>query len=641
MLSFLLRSTSSQKDSLSMQPKSSPTRMIISLDGVWNFRYVNYSLSPNYGFDNDWHIKSLDLIDNNYLRMPVPSSYNDITENRDLRDFVGWVWYDRKFILPDRYLRFDEIAFILRFDSINYEAMIWLNGHFVMKHIGGHIPFQKDVTKFLLFGSHENHLSVAVNNQLGPQTLPQGSYKVKPDPRLPNATFIETFLNFDFFNYAGIQRSVTLNLVPRIRITDINLITEIINNSDGLISFDVITNALNVSAYDLNVKVFDKYGKLISFSKKNFEGEILIKNAHFWWPFTMHEQPGYLYRMSIFLYRDEELLDQYEQMVGIRTITIESDRKRFLINNKPFYFRGFGKHEEYDIRGRSLDPVMIQKDFNLIKWMGANSFRTSHYPYSEQLMNEADSQGIVVIDECPAVALRSFTNSILEQHLSALRDLIDRDKNRPSVVMWSISNEAASNQADSKSYFQRITSEARKFDPSGRPLTAATNHHEIDHLPPLLDVIMLNIYYSWYSDTGYPQIIQNYTVRDFEMLRRRYSKPVMISEYGADTVIGLHSEPPSIFTEDYQTELLIENHRAFDLLREKGWFVGEHIWNFADFMTAQSLTRVGGNKKGIFTRQRQPKTAARLLRCRYWSMANVSYEQNHQKGFQLCPKIIY
>ncbi|KAH9511727.1 hypothetical protein DERF_010166 [Dermatophagoides farinae] len=635
-------------DSLALYPWPTETRQTMSLDGVWTFRITDYSYNNElYGFQHDWFNKSLDLIDDHYERMPVPSSFNDITENRDIRDFVGWSWYDRKFFLPIDF-HSNKMDVILRFGSVNYKAVVWINGQHVMNHTGGHLPFQTDITDYLYDGNHVNHITVAVNNELSQNTIPQGSYKVKYDSRtIPNHKFIESNFGFDFYNYAGIQRSVLLYFVPKIRITDLTIITDIDDNDnhvDGIIHFNVTTNVHD--KYVVQIDVFDRHGQLMNSSRGQSESTLIINDAHLWWPFTMHPEPGYLYRMAISLYHTNDkmnkLIDRYYQNIGIRTVQVDSENFQFLVNGKPFYFRGFGKHEEYDIRGRSLDQVMIIKDYNLIKWIGANSFRTSHYPYSEQLMDEADIQGIAVIDECPAVGLKSFNSILLKQHLITIREMIERDKNRPSVFMWSIANEAKSSMKESENYFQKVASLARELDVSNRPITAADNQYNQDYLPPVLDVIMVNRYYGWYIDNGYPQAIQTNVVNDFVKIWQKYQKPVMISEYGADTISGMHMEPSFVFTEDYQAEIMLENHHAFDILRSKGFFIGEHIWNFADFMTQQSTTRVGGNKKGIFTRQRQPKSSARLLRCRYWLLANVTtYHEEHSRGFSYCPNVQY
>ncbi|OTF80285.1 Beta-glucuronidase-like protein, partial [Euroglyphus maynei] len=347
---------------------------------------------------------------------------------------------------------------IIRFGSVNYMAVVWINGIHVMNHTGGHLPFQTDITNHLHTNGKENHITVAVNNELSHNTIPQGSYKRKNDSRtIPNRTFIESNFGFDFYNYAGIQRSVTLYLVPKIRITDLTIITDIDddNDDDGIIHFNVTTNTHD--KYIVQIDVFDRHGKLMNSSRGQSEGSLIIHNVHLWWPFTMHPEPGYLYRMAISLYHSievDKLIDRYYQNVGIRTVRVDRENYQFLVNGQPFYFRGFGKHEEYDVRGRSLDQVMIIKDYNLIKWIGANSFRTSHYPYSEQIMDEADIQGIAIIDECPAVGLSAFNSLLLKQHLVTIREMIERDKNRPSVFMWSIANEASSSKKESESYFQ-------------------------------------------------------------------------------------------------------------------------------------------------------------------------------------------
>ena len=129
-------------------------------------------------------------------------------------------------------------------------------------------------------------------------------------------------------------------------------------------------------------------------------------------------------------------------MSGLRQVSWSNSS--LLINNKPFYFRGFGRHEDSNIRGKGADLPLFARDYNLIKWMGANSYRTSHYPYDDQLMDFADRNGIVIIDECPGVALDHFEAPLLAHHLAVMTELVARDKNHPSVVMWSVGNEPRS-----------------------------------------------------------------------------------------------------------------------------------------------------------------------------------------------------
>lgn len=202
-------------------------------------------------------------------------------------------------------------------------------------------------------------------------------------------------------------------------------------------------------------------------------------------------------------------------------------------------------------------------------------------------MDMADAMGFVVIDECPAVGLTHFNQILLNQHLNTIERLVKRDYNHPSVVMWSIANEPESFKSEAKSYFAKVVDATKNLDPS-RPVTAAINADvEKDLLAPHLDVIMINRYYAWYSDTGYTQVITKKLIADMERWFKVHRRPIMISEYGADSLVGLHQDPSFVFTEDYQTELMIKHFDAFDVLRKKDFFVGEMIWNFADFRTNQ------------------------------------------------------
>ncbi|KAI1293534.1 Beta-glucuronidase [Halotydeus destructor] len=151
-------------------------------------------------------------------------------------------------------------------------------------------------------------------------------------------------------------------------------------------------------------------------------------------------------------------------------------------------------------------------------------------------------------------------------------------------------------------------------------------------------MLMVNRYYAWYSDAGALQVISRQLVTEFDTWHKKHGKLMLISEYGADTVAGMHSSPSAMFTEDYQSEYLLNCFNAFDTLRNRAntYFVGEHIWNFADFMTDESVRRAHGNRKGILTRDRQPKASARFMRCRYLALANVTIEDLEDQ-LMYCP----
>ncbi len=163
------------------------------------------------------------------------------------------------------------------------------------------------------------------------------------------------------------------------------------------------------------------------------------------------------------------MIDRYTLDIGIRTIEVDGDR--LLLNGPPIKLLGFGRHEDFPVVGKGLLPALIVKDYGLMRWIGANSFRTTHYPYSEQMMQLADQLGVLVIDETPAVGL-FFTEPGLEQRNELckqyIRDLIDRDKNHPSVIMWSIANEPHTAKPEARQTYQRRTSKSSIIQAGGR-----------------------------------------------------------------------------------------------------------------------------------------------------------------------------
>ena len=597
-------------------PKDSPTRLVKNLDGVWHFR-ADFSPTRDAGFDEQWWTKPLSAT-GDVIKMPVPSSYNDITQDTNLRDFVGWAWYERNFWVPNFWLESKQRIFLL-FESVHYNTVVWVNGKEVMIHEGGHLPFQTEVGGLLL-ENKPNRVTVAVNNTLTPHTLPCGSVEYKTGPKYPPGYFVQN-LQFDFFNYAGIHRSVKLYSTPMTYIDDITVRTNV--NDDGSVA-DVNVD-LHVSGTMPQSNFIVTLGEATAAGKLSSEGNasviLSLSNPDLWWPWTMSNNSGVLYTLEVNVTDDSGNIDYYRLSVGIRTIKVTESE--FLINGKPFYFHGVDKHEDSDIRGKGFDYPLTLKDINLLKWMGVNAFRTSHYPYAEELLELCDQTGIVVISESPAVGLRgqNFVNETLEHHLDVMNELIERDKNRPSVVMWSVANEPDSADKLAESYFEAVAKKTRELD-STRPITFACNKdYSSDLATQFMDVVMINRYYGWYSDSGHPEVVSFQFPYDLDNWYQVRKKPIMISEYGAGTIDGFHKDPSTMFTEDYQVDLLMAYFPVFDEYRKK-FFIGELVWNFADFQTDQSSGRVDGNKKGLLTRQRQPKEAAKVIRKRYLALAN-------------------
>uniref|UniRef100_A0A4W2C4Y8 Beta-glucuronidase n=1 Tax=Bos indicus x Bos taurus TaxID=30522 RepID=A0A4W2C4Y8_BOBOX len=613
-----------------LYPRESRSRERKELDGLWSFR-ADFSDNRRQGFEQQWYRAPL-RESGPTLDMPVPSSFNDVGQDGQLRSFVGWVWYEREITLPQRWTEDLGTRVVLRIGSAHYYAIVWVNGVHVLEHEGGHLPFEADISKLVQSGPLSScRITIAINNTLSPHTLPPGTILYKTDPSMyPKGYFVQN-TKFDFFNYAGLHRSVLLYTTPTTYIDDITVTTDM-DQDIGLVNYQMIVQGSD--HFQVDVSLLDEEGKVMA-KGAGAEGQLQVPSAHLWWPYLMHEHPAYLYSLEVKLTAQTAVgpvSDFYTLPVGIRTVAVT--KSQFLINGKPFYFRGVNKHEDADIRGKGFDWPLLVKDFNLLRWLGANAFRTSHYPYAEEVLQLCDRYGIVVIDESPGVGIvlvESFSNVSLQHHLEVMEEMIRRDKNHPAVVMWSLANEPASFLKPAGYYFKTLIAHTKALDPS-RPVTFVTNtNYEADLGAPYVDVICVNSYYSWYHDYGHMEVIQLQLATQFENWYKAYQKPMIQSEYGADAIEGFHEDPPLMFSEEYQKGLLQQYHVVLDQKR-KEYVVGELIWNFADFMTNQSPVRMIGNRKGIFTRQRQPKSAAFLLRERYWKLANETRIYRYGRG---------
>jgi beta-glucuronidase len=580
-----------------LYPRDNGVREVIDLSGIWRFQVDE----REDGRERGWHRTGLE----GAIEMPVPASYADLIQNAKVRDHVGEVWYERTCFVPRGWAG---RRIVIRFGSATHHATLWVNGREVASHRGGYLPFEAELTDLVQPGM-PLRITVAVSNVLDWTTLPPGEVSTNAGGRRVQRTF------HDFMNYSGIHRPVLLYCTPRTYLDDVTVTTDL-DGATGIVAYTAV-----VAGGSSRVRATLRSGADEMARVEGSSGRFEVPEARRW-------EPGnaFLYDLVVeTLDAHGSVEDRYALPVGIRTVRVTADA--FLINGKPFYFRGFGKHEDADLVGKGMSHAVNLKDFGLLAWIGANSFRTSHYPYSEQIMDLADRAGIVVIDESPAVGLNTWDRSkavfcperasdgALEHHLAVMRELVARDKNHPCVVMWSVANEASTHEPAAGPYFQRVVAETRRLDPT-RPVTIVENvSPEESQVSRLVDVVCVNRYNGWYSDSGRLEVIEPELEADLRRWRARFGKPVLVSEYGADTIAGLHQDPPVMFTEEFQCEFLRRYHAVFDRL---DFVIGEHVWNFADFATGQSITRVVGNRKGVFTRQRQPKAAAHLLRER-WS----------------------
>ena len=576
-----------------LYPQTNTARSVLDLSGVWDFRFSE---------SEPWET------------IAVPASYNDQKTDRRFRSHVGDCFYRTSFTVP---AFFAGQHLVLRFDAVTHDAEVFLDGKALCSHRGGFLPFEADVTELALPGStHE--LLIRVSNRISHSTLPVGNEggvaffgsdnagipSVEAGKRLQQERGVN-LPNFDFFNYAGITRPVRLYTTPKAYIDSVAIDADM----HGALHARVET----VGEGEVRIDVLDADRRVVA-ACSGSDVRLQLENPILWEPL-----PGmpYLYTARITFGTDV-----YEQTFGFRSVAVEGER--LLLNGKPIHLHGPCKHEDLPFHGRGLDICAAVTDISLFRWLNANVLRMSHYPYAEEMYDLCDREGILVVDETPAVGIGAGdkvdpykTFPLADYHAQVLTDMIARDRNHPSVIMWSLGNEPDTEHFPQSAYdyWKPLYDLAHRLDTQSRPVTmvCCQNDYTRDLITRTMDVVCINRYYGWYNLTGDLETAK-YAFNIELDFWAEIGKPLILSEYGADTVAGLHNVVPEMFSEEFQIEYYEAIHECLDA---RSFVIGEFPWNFADFNTQQGPMRSGGNRKGLFTRERRPKMAAHYFRRRW------------------------
>lgn len=592
---------------------------------------------------------------------------------------------------------------LVQFEAVNYMALVWAQtidpiksrAKLVGSHVGGYLPFVANITELVWSSSMllanksrsrlEIRLTIAVSNKLTKDTIPSGEMidlseqvgrayqKFKPD--------------FDFFHFSGLTGSVNLVQLSPIHFSQVYQLIGLDYFAFNACISEPLKEGTSIRAQILNLNLLVGGSDNRKHIEANRVSEVIgqvscyliefndIKNLSSWLDSSQlnsgeigTKKLANLYRIRFDIIiqnmttRGYSLpIDTLELKVGLRSSKLIDPKLGLVLyqddnnNNNNSSARGqhsrlvrkqlqgFGMHQEMFASGRWMSLASITKDLYLLKWLGANVIRSSHYPYSSEYLDLCDEIGILVIAESQAVGLDSFNDKKLMLHKQLLLEMMTRDQNHASIVAWSLANEPRSDKQEAKEYFEQLTSYARtKLDPftrqSNRLITAAiAQDHSVDMIGHTLDFLMINRYYGWYSYTSVLSAIRRPLIGSLTGWSKRYpQKPILISEFGADSVAGLHSKTSYIFSEEFQRDLIQEYENVFDFIwfnqdnndnnssnQSDIIFWGSMIWNFADFSTHDSLLRVGGNKKGIFNQNREPKLSVQLVRSIYLNRTSL------------------
>jgi beta-glucuronidase len=562
-------------------------RFLLSFDGSWNViidpyenGYYDYRWqeNPNGFFKNEKPKNKWDRIEYDFDKsdsLTVPGDWNSQMER--LFFYEGTVWYKKSF---DFHKKKDTRVF-LRFGAVNYRAVVYINGKKLGSHEGGFTPFSFEITQ--LVQEKDNFVIVKADNKRCSECVPT--------------------LNTDWWNYGGLTRSVVIVETPATFFSDycIQLQKGSLHDISGWIQLNGSHPGQQVTVHIPERKIHRSYNTDSSgFVHFSFPASVSL-----WSP----EHPV-LYDVIL-----TSETDTVRDRIGFRSI--ETKGTQILLNDKKVFLRGISIHEEAPFRsGRANSQEDARILLGWAKELGCNFVRLAHYPHNEHMVKEADRLGLMIWSEIPVYWTIRWENEQTYNNAShQLSEMIARDRNRASVICWSVSNETPLS-VPRLEFLKGLVRQAREMD-STRLLTAAMERHYTDAstqmiddpLGEFVDILGCNEYIGWYD--GLPQ------KADMIQWKTVYHKPLIISEFGGSALFGYHADSLTVWSEEYQ-ESLYKHQLA--MLQKIPFLCGLSPWILMDFRSPRrQLPGIQDfrNRKGLLSERGERKKAFYLLQKYY------------------------
>lgn len=573
-------------------------RSTTNLNGQWqvivdpfDVGYVDYraqELKNNNAFYKNYKPQSKsELVEYNFDtsgHLNVPGDWN--TQRDSLLFYEGSVWYKRSFDYPKGAKR----RVFVHFGAANYLANVYLNGEALGRHTGGFTPFDFEVTDKVR--AEGNFLVVRVNNTRGKNEVPT--------------------VNTDWWNYGGITRPVTLVELPETFIEDyaVQLAKGSANQIKGWVQLNgpQLQQSVTVRVPEAGLsKTFhtDRAGR-VEFS---FSADLTL-----WSP----ENP------KLYIVEVSCETDKVTDHIGFRSIEVHGSDIR--LNGKSIFLRGVSVHEEAALHpGRAWSDDDARVLLGWAKELGCNFVRLAHYPHNEAMLRMADQMGVLVWEEVPVYWTIQWENpDTLQNAENQLGELITRDHNRASLIIYSVANETPISESRNR-FLSQLIRQAHSSDPT-RLVSAALQADETqergrleirinDPIADELDVMGNNEYIGWYSHT-----VADLDITDFSS---KYDKPLIMSEFGADALFGKHGDAETRFTEEYQ-ESLYQHQLA--MLKRISFLRGTTPWILKDFRSPRrTLPGIEDyfNRKGLVSDQGEKKKAFLVLQKFYLDLQSA------------------
>ncbi len=578
----------------------------------------SYSINESWKFYQGEHsgAQQSEFDDSTWEFISIPHTWNDQDALDDTPGFYrGDGWYRRNiYIGPEA----GEKQVYIYFEGSNQLTELWVNGNYVGEHIGGYTRFSFDITEFVNPDSF-NQFAIRVNN----------SHNVDIPP-----------LSADFTFFGGIYRDVLLTFTEKVHISvtdyassgvyittpaaspekaDIQIRTILENKTDGARHVKLQQTIISPTGEEVARKITSM--NLRTGRHEHTEKKLTINNPVLW----DTENPAlYSVYTRVYDHSSNQLLDEIFNPLGIRWFEFHPD-KGFFLNGKHTKLIGTNRHQCYLDQGNALNDQMHVRDIRLLKEMGGNFLRVSHYPQDPVIMEMCDRLGIITSVEIPVVNAITQSETFTQNSIEMAREMIRQDFNRPSVMIWAYMNEVMLRlpmERDTEEYYTYAESVAefgrqlektiRQEDPSRYTMLAFHGNLDVYEDARLVELPMLvgwNLYQGWYGGqfSGFNDFIDNF--------HQKYPNiPMLISEYGADADPRLHSFESERF--DFTGEYATLYHEHYlRAIMDRTFVAGANIWNLNDFHSeyrGDSMPHI--NNKGITTLDRKPKNSYLLYR---------------------------
>jgi beta-glucuronidase len=574
-------------------------RTVSSLDGDWHYLvdqapfralYTNsgaindrsYARNTHPNITGGPHNEEYDFATAPTLK--VPGDWN--TQVPQLFNYEGVVWYQRDFDAQPK----PGTRTFLHIGAANYRSHVWVNEKRVCDHEGGFTPFDCEVTAALHPGS--NFVVIAVDATRLVDGIPSVGY--------------------DWYNYGGLTRDVSLVTVPTAFIDDYD-----VHLAHGpawqpgnteLTGYVHVLDAPAGTPVSLDIPEVGVHTSVKTEADGRAPFTVKANKLTLWSP-----QTPKLYKVTLATGSGEEQ-DKLTDDIGFRDIRV--DGTRILLNGKAVFLKGINVHAEAPIVGGRVDNDQeVATLFSYLKDLHANFARLCHYPHDERMTRTADRNGIMIWSEIPNWQHISFDKpEVYAKDAAMLNEMIRRDRNKASVILWSVSNETGNNPTRTK-FLTDLANEARKLD-STRLITSALNSEHVvgetatlnDPLTDALDVVGVNEYIGWYG--GVPEDADN-------MHWVLPEKPIIMSEFGAEAKIGNHGPDTQRWTEEQQASVYKHQLVMFSKIPQ---LRGITPWVLMDFRsTTRNIPKLqdGYNRKGLFSEDGKKKQAFFILQKAY------------------------